>query len=192
MGPEQDVGSGAASARNALRERSKPFQPFKSFEPKEEAYRIAIKPHRKMTERQSLFEKMGGEETVRQIIDTFVDRVFEDRMIGFFFRDANRARIKQMEYQLIAKFLGADVQYHGKPLQLAHGKHPIMGGHFARRRQILKDTLEFYKVTGPIIGVWLEHTDRLRPLITAQSGSGCDPVEAREKALAALERRDDA
>ena len=145
-----------------------------------------------MTERQSLFEKMGGEAKVRRIIDTFVDRVFEDRMIGFFFRNANRARIKQMEYQLIAKFLGADVAYHGKPLQLAHGKHPIMGGHFARRRQILKETLESYDVPAPIIGVWLEHTDRLRPLITRQAGSGCDPIEARERALAALEGREDA
>ena len=142
-------------------------------------------------ERQSLFDKMGGEEKVRQIIDTFVDRVFEDRMIGFFFRNANRSRIKQMEYQLIAKFLGADVPYHGKPLQLAHGKHPIMGGHFARRRQLLKETLEHYNVPGPIISVWLEHTDRLRPLVTGQAGSGCDPVEAREKALAAMERGDD-
>ncbi|HEY7168117.1 MAG TPA: group 1 truncated hemoglobin [Candidatus Binatia bacterium] len=144
-----------------------------------------------MTEQQSLFEKIGGEEKVRQIIETFVDRVFEDRMIGFFFRNANRARIKQMEYQLIAKFLGADVQYHGKPLQLAHGKHPIMGGHFARRRQILKETLESYKVPEPVIGVWLEHTDRLRPLVTTQQGSGCDPVEARQRALAAVETRED-
>ena len=138
-------------------------------------------------ERQSLFEKMGGEEKVRQIIETFVDRVFEDRMIGFFFRSANRERIKQMEYQLIAKFLGADLQYHGKPLQLAHGKHPIMGGHFARRRQILKETLQQYNVPAPIVEVWLEHTDRLRPLITGQVGSGCDPYEARERARSAAE-----
>jgi hemoglobin len=128
----------------------------------------------------SLFEKLGGEHKVREIINSFVDRVFEDRMIGFFFRNANRARIKEMEYQLIAKFLGADVQYKGRPLQDAHAKHPIMGGQFARRRQILKETLEAYHVPEPIRNVWLEHTDRLRPLITAQEGSDCDPVAARQ------------
>ena len=34
----------------------------------------------------SLFEKLGGESGLRAIINTFIDRVFEDRMIGFFFR----------------------------------------------------------------------------------------------------------
>jgi hypothetical protein len=51
----------------------------------------------------------GGEAKLRQIIDTFIDRVFEDRMIGFSSRNADRKRIKEMELQLTAHFLGADV-----------------------------------------------------------------------------------
>ncbi len=59
----------------------------------------------------TLYEQLGGEAKLRQIIDTFIDRVFEDRMIGFFFRNADRKRIKEMEFQLTARFLGADVEY---------------------------------------------------------------------------------
>jgi truncated hemoglobin YjbI len=129
----------------------------------------------------SLFEQLGGESKLKEIIDTFIDRVFEDRMIGFFFRNANRVRIKETEYQLMANFLGADVEYKGKPLQEAHAKHPIMGGHFARRQQILKETLEAYHVPETIMNLWLEHTESLRPLITGQPGSGCDPIAARER-----------
>lgn len=124
----------------------------------------------------SLFEKLGGEPKLREIIDTFIDRVFEDRMIGFFFRNADRARIKKFEYQLAAGFLGAPVKYQGRPLDQVHAKHPIMGGHFARRRQILKETLEFYHVPEEIMGAWLEHTDALRALITPQTDSTCDPI----------------
>jgi hemoglobin len=127
----------------------------------------------------SLFEKLGGEPKLREIIDTFIDRVFEDRMIGFFFRNADRARIKKFEYQLAAGFLGAPVTYQGRPLDQAHAKHPIMGGHFARRRQILKETLEFYQVPEDVMRAWLEHTDALRPLITTQTDSTCDPITAR-------------
>ena len=47
----------------------------------------------------SLFQRLGGEEKLRAIIDNFIDRVFADRMIGFFFRNADRARIKELEYQ---------------------------------------------------------------------------------------------
>ena len=124
------------------------------------------------------FDQLGGETKLRAIIDTFIDRIFEDRMIGFFFRHADRARIKQFEYQLAAGFLGAPVEYQGRPLDQVHSKHPIMGGHFARRRQILKETLEYYHVPVEIMRAWLEHTDALRSLITAQSDSTCDPITA--------------
>jgi truncated hemoglobin YjbI len=102
-------------------------------------------------------------------------------MIGFFFRNADRARIKEMEYQLTASFLGADIKYTGRPLGKAHVNHPIMGGHFARRRQILKETLEAYQVPEEIQAAWLQHTDSLRALITPETGSDCDPIAARAR-----------
>ena len=87
---------------------------------------------------ETLFERLGRRaQSSETIIDTFIDHVFEDRMIGFFFRNADRERIKEMEFQLAANFLGAEIEYHGRPLDQVHAKHPIMGGHFARRRQIL-------------------------------------------------------
>ncbi len=130
---------------------------------------------------QTLYDELGGEPRLRQIIDTFIDRVFEDRMIGFFFRNADKNRIKEMEFQLTAGFLGADIQYQGRPLQEAHAKHPIMGGQFARRLQILRETLEFYQIPESIRDAWIQHTESLRPLITRDAGSDCDPVLAREK-----------
>ena len=131
---------------------------------------------------ENLFDQLGGELKLRKIIDTFIDRVFADRMIGFFFRKADKNRIKEMEYQLAATFLGAGIGYEGRPLDKAHAKHPIMGGHFARRKQILKETLELYEVADSIKEAWLKHTEDLRPLITGQGGSGCDPIDARRRA----------
>jgi len=52
----------------------------------------------------TLYEQLGGEAKLREIIDTFIDRVFADRMIGFFFRHADKGRIKEMEFQLTAGF----------------------------------------------------------------------------------------
>ena len=135
----------------------------------------------------SLFARLGGEAKLREIVNAFIDRVFADRMIGFFFRNADRARIKEMEYQLAAEFLGADVKYTGKPLGAAHANHPIMGGHFARRRQIFKETLEQFAVAEEIKSALLNHTDALRPLITPESGSDCDPVAARRRVIRAQE-----
>jgi len=130
---------------------------------------------------QSLFDKLGGESRLRKIIDTFIDRVFEDRMIGFFFRNADRGRIKELEYQLTASFLGADIEYRGRPLGKVHANHPIMGGHFDRRRQILGETLDFYEVPPAIKAVILQHTDALRSEITPETGSDCDPNSVRDR-----------
>ena len=127
------------------------------------------------------FEQLGGEVGVRRIIGDFMDRVFADRMIGFFFRNTDKDRIKELEYQLAAAFLGAEVNYQGRPLAQAHARHPIMGGHFARRKQNLKETLNAHGVPEFIKTAWLQHTENLRALITSQTGSDCDPVAVRRK-----------
>lgn len=136
----------------------------------------------------TLFDQLGGDARLREIIDAFIDRVFEDRMIGFFFRFADKRRIKEMEYQFTARFLGADIVYQGKSLVEAHAKHPIMGGQFARRLHILQETLDDFGVPEPVRAAWIEHTESLRPLITKDKGSDCDPVGAREKEPEASKR----
>jgi hemoglobin len=119
------------------------------------------------------FERLGGEPALRAIIDDFVDRVFDDIMIGFFFRNADRRRIKELEYQHAAEYLGGPVRYRGRPLDAAHAAHRIMGGQFARRKELLRLTLVDHGVAQDIIDGWLAHTESLRGLITAQPGSQC-------------------
>ena len=130
----------------------------------------------------SLYEEIGPER-LREVIDVFVDRIFDDMMIGFFFRNADRRRIKELEFQFTARVLGADIEYEGRPLEQAHAPHPIMGGQFARRLQILRETLDEYQVPQAVRTAWLDHTESLRSLITRDRGSDCDPAEARRKAL---------
>lgn len=127
----------------------------------------------------SLFEDLGGEAALRPIIDRFVDRVFDDVMIGFFFRNARRERVKAKEYEFAARHLGADIEYTGRPIDEAHRAHPIMGGQFARRLMILKETLEAAGVPEHVKQHWLAHTESLRPLVTADAGRECDPDRAK-------------
>jgi hypothetical protein len=56
-----------------------------------------------------------------------------------------------------------------------------MGGHFARRRQILSETLDFHGVPREIKETLLRHTDALRTQITPEAGSGCDPNLVRDR-----------
>ena len=129
----------------------------------------------------TLFEDLGGEPALRQIVDRFVDRIFDDVMIGFFFRNARRERIKQMEYEFAAQHLGAPIEYTGRPIAEAHRAHPIMGGQFARRFTILKQTLEEAGVPEHVKQHWLAHTEALRPQVTADEAGQCTAPPPRAK-----------
>jgi hemoglobin len=128
------------------------------------------------------FEELGGETRLAAIIEEFVDRVFADTMIGFLFARASKERVKRMEYEHAAEFLGAPVAYSGRPLGEAHRRHPIMGGHFGRRRQVLKTTLEKHGVPAHVIAAWLAHQDALREEVTSDLVTQCS-ASAPEGAL---------
>ncbi len=129
----------------------------------------------------TLYDELGGEPVLRRVIDRFVDRMFDDVMIGFFFRQASRERIKAKEFEHAAAHLGADIEYTGRPIADAHARHPIMGGQFMRRLKILDDTLREHGVPDKVREHWIAHTESLRPLVTRDSGGRCDPALAQEK-----------
>ncbi|MEM1414572.1 MAG: group 1 truncated hemoglobin [Myxococcota bacterium] len=119
------------------------------------------------------FERIGGEPALRAIVDAFVDRCFDDLMIGFMFRRASRERVKTFEYQHAAEQLGAGVRYEGRPLAAAHASHRIMGGQFLRRLTILRQVLDERGVPADIRDAWLAHHESLRHEVTADHGSEC-------------------
>ena len=129
---------------------------------------------------QTFLEQLGGPERLRVIINTFVDRVVDDVMIGFFFREVDVNRLKEMEFLFAAQFLGGDFRYNGKPLAAAHKKHPIMGGHFARRKQILLDVLDEFNIDPSIREAWMQHTDSLRAAITGDKDNECEHKDANK------------
>ena len=121
----------------------------------------------------TLFEQLGGEPVLRSIIGRFVDRMFTDPMIGFFFRKADRQRVKDKEYELAAQHLGAPVVYTGRPIQQVHAVHPIMGGQFSRRLEILRQTLVEAGAPAAVIAHWVAFTESLRSMVTRDASGEC-------------------
>ena len=110
----------------------------------------------------SSFDRIGGKSGIQAIIDDFIDRTVTDLMIGFYFRSADIVRIKRLEAQLATRFLGGDLAYEGQPLSKAHGPHKIFDGHFARRIEILRQTLDAHGVDADIRDAWVAHNESLR------------------------------
>jgi hemoglobin len=133
------------------------------------------------------YERIGPD-ALRVILEDFYHRVFADPMIGFLFSGSDRERLVQKEWELSAAMLGGPVRYTGRPMRQAHARSPILGGHFARRQQILRETLTDHGVADEVAAEWLRHNDRLRPQVTADAGSECSHSRA-EKRLSDEARR---
>ncbi|MEI9938026.1 MAG: group 1 truncated hemoglobin [Pseudomonadota bacterium] len=126
-------------------------------------------------QQQALFDRLGGETALRAIIARFVDRMFDDLMIGYLFRAADRDRVKAKEYEFAARHLGAAVSYTGRPINEAHRAHRITGGQFMRRLQILKETLAAFQAPAEVSEHWITHTLSLQAEITDNALDQCDP-----------------
>ena len=123
---------------------------------------------------QTLYDQLGGETKLRAVIDDFVDRVFDDIMIGFFFANADKHRIKRFEFQHASALLGGPAEYAGRPLRQAHAAHPIRGGHFARRMQILRQVMAAHGVPPDVQKRWIDHDEALAGQITSDAVGECN------------------
>lgn len=125
----------------------------------------------------TLYDRIGPD-ALRAVITDFYGRVFGDVMIGFLFIGKDRKRLIEREFEFTAGFLGADIRYTGRPMRQAHARTPIMGGHFDRRLQILKETLADHDVDPEVCEVWIKHTLALRNQVTDDPLSQCNDVSA--------------
>lgn len=121
----------------------------------------------------TLFDRIG-DDLLRQVLEDFYARVFDDPMIGFMFARSNRHRLVKKEHELVARLLGAEQRYTGLPMRQAHAGHKILGGQFARRQKILAEVLEAHGVDPEVRAAWLAHNEALRPQVTSDEPSECN------------------
>jgi hemoglobin len=89
----------------------------------------------------TLYESIGGAETVASVVDEFYQRVMEDRELARYFEGVDMAAL--MSHQrafLTAAFHGPDT-YTGRPLREAHAGLGITHDQFDRLTQALLETL---------------------------------------------------
>lgn len=128
--------------------------------------------------RPNLFASVG-EAAIRAVLTDFYQSVFGDVMIGFLFEGVDRTQLIEREYQFTARFLGAEVEYTGRPMRAAHQRLRVFGGHFERRQHLLRAALAKHQIPSDVQAAWLGHHEALRAQITADKGSECKDSSAQ-------------
>ncbi|MCB9676814.1 MAG: hypothetical protein H6737_16985 [Alphaproteobacteria bacterium] len=115
------------------------------------------------------------EALLERVVDVFVDRMFDDFVIGFRFDGKDRVRVKRHEFELARKHVLGTGSYTGRPIGPLHRAMRINAGQFRRRLAILRTVLREHGVEDGIIDAWIEHDRKLEPVLT--DGTDCVPPE---------------
>lgn len=95
----------------------------------------------------SLFDRVGGEQGVRNLVRSFYDNVLKDPELAPFFENASIDRLYSMQYEFFAAALDGPVKYSGLSIHQAHFGRCIEKEHFARFVNHLIDTLRAWQLS---------------------------------------------
>jgi hemoglobin len=95
----------------------------------------------------TLFDRVGGEQGVRNLVRAFYDRVLKDSELAPFFEDASIDRLYRMQYEFFAAALGGPVTYSGISIHKAHFGLGIGKEQFARFVNHLIETLQSFQLS---------------------------------------------
>jgi len=77
-----------------------------------------------------LFDRLGGEPTIRAVVDAFYDSVLQDDELRPFFDATNLDWLKRSQVKFFTQALGGPQVYEGRPMRPAHGHLEITQNHF--------------------------------------------------------------
>ena len=80
---------------------------------------------------QTLFERVGGEQTIRELIHAFYDRVVADPELKPFFKNTSMGKLRRMQREFFSAALDGPITYSGRPLSYVHHGRGITKHHFS-------------------------------------------------------------
>ena len=90
---------------------------------------------------QTLFERLGGEAAIAELIHDFYDRVLADPELKPFFKHTSIDKLRRMQREFFSAVLDGPINYTGRPLSHVHHGRGITKHHFALYVNHLLDTL---------------------------------------------------
>ncbi|PWK14484.1 group I truncated hemoglobin [Tumebacillus permanentifrigoris] len=78
----------------------------------------------------SLYEKLGGEESISAVVENFYTRVLADDIVNKYFANTDMDKQRRHQSAFISFALGGPKQYSGKSMEKAHEGMNLQPEHF--------------------------------------------------------------
>jgi hemoglobin len=94
----------------------------------------------------SLYDRLGGKESIAAVVDKFVGKVAADNRINARFANTDIPHLKQMLTDQICEASGGPCKYTGKDMKTSHAGMKITEDEFNALVEDLQKTLDEFKV----------------------------------------------
>lgn len=103
------------------------------------------------------YREIGGDETLRRVLDAFYEKVFVDPVLAPFFARSDKETLKGKQFGFLRmRFTGERGRYMGQRPRNAHHFMVISDADFDHRQAILRETLERDRLAPAQVARWLE------------------------------------
>ncbi|MFW5963615.1 MAG: group I truncated hemoglobin [Natronomonas sp.] len=94
----------------------------------------------------TLYERLGGQDGIRAVVDDFYDRLQDDDELGPFFEDADMETLRKTQTDFLCEAAGGPETYDAAPVREAHLHVPFTPAHIQRAVDLLSESLEEFDV----------------------------------------------
>lgn len=108
-----------------------------------------------VTQRETLFQAVGGLPTLQRVHKIFYDKVYAHPWLGRFFAGHSQTAIETRQTQFMAEKMGSDKPYYGKDMVMAHRAMYITPELFELRHALLRESLREAGVADDLAQRWL-------------------------------------
>ena len=117
----------------------------------------------------SLFDAVGGMPTLEKVYRIFYDKIYSHPWIGQFFAGHSQESIEKRQVSFMAEKMGANVEYMGKGMEIAHEAMYITGELFSLRQSLLEASLQEAGVSEELRERWMRIDGAFRKKIVKGS-----------------------
>lgn len=96
----------------------------------------------------TLYDRLGGRDGIRAVVDDFYDRLVADPDLGPFFDDADLERLRETQTVFLCAAAGGPETYDATPVREAHIDVPFTPAHIQRAVDLLYESLDEFDVDG--------------------------------------------
>lgn len=116
---------------------------------------------------QSLFEKLGSEKVLFQLVGEFYNLVLEDERINGFFKDVDMIKLRQHQLSFLSSILGGPEEYSGRSMHAAHRVLQLKEHHFTAVAENLVEVLRRFEVSEEDIAEVVARVSRYKEAIVS-------------------------